>query len=234
MSLDFRFTDIKNYKTVCYQEVKQEDLPEGETLERMVVQSQHVPFGNSWAFARDEQGEEDRTRIRRISPVTSSLVWSTITLHMRGITEENVADFYVRHRLYEELLGPSLINAKGEGRMITFDEIKAHIGLTVNVCEESWAFFAAALMERARERFLPQEYKGVRQASWVGSPSQAIGDALALMEKASNVAADFSMDEEDKPLEKALRWLDEGRRLFEEAKWAFETAELERDYAEEE
>lgn len=96
---------------------------------------------------REENGEQ----VRIWSPVTETLVWRSMAIGMGSITEENIAEFYFRMRLYDELFEPSLYEPDGEGgikyRSITRDELKAHIGLRCNVGPETRSAFVKRMMK---------------------------------------------------------------------------------------
>lgn len=68
----------------------------------------------------------------RINPVTESLIWTTITVGMGFIEEKNLDEFAYRLFFYEQAFGASLYR-EGKDRFITYEEIKAHIGLRTNV-----------------------------------------------------------------------------------------------------
>jgi hypothetical protein len=83
-----------------------------------------------------------------MSPVTNSLIWSTIAVDLPGPTAANVGEFFARLRLTEMMHGPFLIRAvdpetgkrpEGEAAFITIDEVIAHIGLRCNVGTETRA-----------------------------------------------------------------------------------------------
>ena len=81
-----------------------------------------------------------------MSPVTNSLIWSTIAVDLPGITEANASEFFARIRIWETLFGAFLVRAEVDGKrpegtaaFITEDEVIAHIGLTCNVSPVSRA-----------------------------------------------------------------------------------------------
>ena len=81
-----------------------------------------------------------------MSPVTNSLIWSTIAVDLPGITEANAAEFFARIRIWETLFGAFLIRAEVDGKrpegaaaFITETEVLNHIGLTCNVSPVSRA-----------------------------------------------------------------------------------------------
>lgn len=85
--------------------------------------------------------DADGTPLRRLNPVTNSLVWSTISVKLGAITEANADEFYARYKFCERLDGPFLTGAGGKPYRLTPEDVQAHIGLTCNVVNESRAKF---------------------------------------------------------------------------------------------
>lgn len=109
MSLNWNIQDIKDCENVCFEVAEETDKVKG------VVKG-------------------DKT----LKPLTEALIWATITVDMRGITEKNWKEFAARLMITEKLDGPWLRKVKdGEiiDQFITWEDVKAHIGLSVNVQE---------------------------------------------------------------------------------------------------
>lgn len=72
-------------------------------------------------------------------PVTNAIVWASISVELGGITETNAEQWYARLHIIERLFGPMLIRGSSHvgAPEITADEVRAHIGLTVNVSPKS-------------------------------------------------------------------------------------------------
>ena len=236
MSLNYDFRKIKNQETVCYQELRAEQLPPDKTLEGMVSESQYH-MGCAWYYPKGGDDKPDKTRIQRLHPVTNDLIWATLALNLGRITKENIDEFWVRYKVYQQLAGPTLNKRNDKGEWVecsaTKEEIEAHIGLWTNVSEESWTYFLAAMGERARQRFLPAGSSGGRKSSWIGSPSQALEDALELLKKAEDSVRNFSTDEEyevlvvsgEKDLRSAIQFTEQAQSAFEEAELGEEGGE---------
>ena len=135
MSLDFKLTTIKNYRTTCY--IKK-PLPAGQPL---------PPSGNWYRI------EEDPNVIEQLNPVTSALVWITIAIDMGDITENNALEFYARVACSEKMFGNYLTSDEGP-RPITLEDVKAHIGLHTNVSMQSWGSFVRRQMLNLRSNIL--------------------------------------------------------------------------------
>lgn len=77
-------------------------------------------------------GERFKKGDRLVSPITNALIWSTMSVGMNEITEDNARRFYDRLRLQQKLFGPELRRPDGSGVEISFDDVKANIGLRTN------------------------------------------------------------------------------------------------------
>lgn len=93
-----------------------------------------------------EKGDDDR----RLNPVTETLIWSTIGVGLRGITDKNVDEFAARFRILERIHGAFLYkpNPDGEGTIdwyLSDEDFIAHIGLGCNVSDESRTAWARRL-----------------------------------------------------------------------------------------
>lgn len=69
-----------------------------------------------------------------IKPLTNSMIWATLYVNMREITEENAEEFFVRLQLCFRL-------TKSGNSDITLEDVKNHIGLKTNVPEKTWNEF---------------------------------------------------------------------------------------------
>src|SRR4051812_47317628 len=63
-----------------------------------------------------------------LNPKTKALIFLTMHTGIAVITEENAAEFYARSNVIERLLG--------ETNPITFEDVKAHIGLRTNAFQK--------------------------------------------------------------------------------------------------
>lgn len=71
--------------------------------------------------------------IRIWHPLTESLVWRTMLVHMGEITEENAAEFYARSKMASRITEQKPMYMDGKPYDFTLEDVKSHIGLTTNV-----------------------------------------------------------------------------------------------------
>lgn len=79
--------------------------------------------------------DEDGETILYLKSVTDRLIWGTMGVKMGSITEKNHKEFFARLRIMEKLDGYPPDNR------VTYEEVRAHIGLRTNVCTDTWAKF---------------------------------------------------------------------------------------------
>lgn len=83
------------------------------------------------------------------NPVTTAIIWATMAVGLGEITEKNFEEFYRRLHLWEHSVQSFLSWGQDKdyaNRYITYDEVKAHIGLRTNVSKESDSVFFKKLM----------------------------------------------------------------------------------------
>jgi hypothetical protein len=127
MSLNWKLSNIPNWKELCYETF-------AGTREEMQARIETVTlFGPSWAWT-----DETETAIERMAPTTYCLVFASTVVGLGEITEENVDEFYRRISVLEGIHGAYRIRREGEQNLphtYTLDEIRAHIGLKINVAD---------------------------------------------------------------------------------------------------
>lgn len=105
----------------------------------------------------------------RMSAVTEGLIWSALSVGLRGITEDNVDEWLIRLALLDHLNGNTILTVDGNPRPFTRQEVEAHIGLTTNVTDRkrpSWA-------KEAVEKFFADEaYRIKRDKKKAAQPPQ--------------------------------------------------------------
>tara|TARA_R110002153_G_scaffold23856_3_gene76656 strand:- start:2304 stop:2696 length:393 start_codon:yes stop_codon:yes gene_type:complete len=121
MPLTYNFTKIENYEQICTRK-----LVEGD------------------------KGFNPKEDLFRTTPLAESLVWMSMFIGMREITEKNWEQFYWRTRLLEVTTGAyrqmgtydddDKIIAREE-QFFTKEEIKSMIGLSTNASEMTKAEF---------------------------------------------------------------------------------------------
>ena len=82
----------------------------------------------------------------RVHPVTECLVFGTMGVGLGEITEANCDEFARRLAIYQELVGAMMVNDKGP-RLITAEEVRAHIGLHTNVRNEKPAAWRKRMLD---------------------------------------------------------------------------------------
>lgn len=83
---------------------------------------------------------EDGELRRRLTQSTESLIFLTMVVGLGRITESNYKEFYKRIALFERLRGCVRVKKSDSGKFVddpyTLEDIRQHIGLTVNVSDE--------------------------------------------------------------------------------------------------
>lgn len=82
-------------------------------------------------FETDKK-DKDGEPLFSLSPVTEAIIWATMSVDIGKITEENAAEFHARESFYETLYGKPLYK-DGEAVGISYEDVKRHVGLVVNV-----------------------------------------------------------------------------------------------------
>jgi len=89
----------------------------------------------------DEINEETGKPYCQLQPLTNALIWAGIPVGLNGITEDNYVEWWHRLAALQSWHGAYLMDADGNDKVITLADVKAHIGLDVNVgteCIEYW------------------------------------------------------------------------------------------------
>lgn len=146
MSLNYNLSAIENWQQVCF--ARRSEPPEGAPRECSLedfVEEQPWFMGPSWEMS------DDGTEIVRMNAITFAFCFLSQSVMMGDITEKNYKEVYLRWYMIERASGARLQTATGEPRYITLEDVKAHIGLKVNVAIESKAKFKNNLMRILRE-----------------------------------------------------------------------------------
>jgi hypothetical protein len=249
MSLNWRIGDVKNYREVCYERVTAKEAKEvGTSIDELLAQSSFM--GPNWYTP----GESDQERlansevVERLSPLTNCLIWATMSVDLRGITEENYSEFWLRICLLEKLTGHFLMEKDEAGewgpRKITLAEVKSHIGLSCNVSPLSWREWLGRTMDRVRTDTLKSVgVKDTRSESWAPKLSQVATDTEDQMSVFVKALEQHDLDEDDEERRrhdrdlgkayKAVSWLADAADTWQEIEERLE-AELEAAEAAEE
>ena len=81
-------------------------------------------------------------------PITSALIWGTMSVGLNAITEKNWEEFYVRCHAIETINGAWLLDKDLKGRPITAEDVKSHVGLHTNADTRTKAEFQKDIYRR--------------------------------------------------------------------------------------
>jgi hypothetical protein len=127
MSLDYKLANIQNFETVCYETFT------GTEEEMQARIDTPALFGPSWVWV-----DEEHTAVERLSPTTHCLIWASMVVRLGEITEANVEEWHRRLSTLESIHGAYRVRRDGDLNLphpYTLDEVRAHIGLRVNVSD---------------------------------------------------------------------------------------------------
>lgn len=133
MSLNYNFADIKDWEKVVKIPVPENADPNQLRMSTTVWET------------------EEGIPTHYMNPVTHVLIFGTMTVGMGKITEKNYKEFWMRMQFADVVFGPSL-KSKGKGRGVTLQEVKQHIGLSTNVCNETGATFYKRMKQSVERR----------------------------------------------------------------------------------
>lgn len=69
---------------------------------------------------------------RRLSNITNALIWMTLAVDIGDINDKTIDEFFVRMSIVERLNGPAFA-VDGKPYLITYEDLRQHIGLHTNV-----------------------------------------------------------------------------------------------------
>ena len=127
MSLDYKLSKIKNWHTLCFETFT------GSPEEMQARVDTVSLFGPAWVWV-----DEEHTAIERVSPTTFCLIFAAMVVRLGEITEANVEEWYRRLSTLESIHGAYRIGRQGDLNVpytYTLEEVRAHIGLRVNVSD---------------------------------------------------------------------------------------------------
>lgn len=89
-------------------------------------------------------------------PITNALIWATMSVGIRDITEETIPEFYARLRVWENIAGPMLWGkdeetGKLEERKVEVADLRKRIGLHTNassMTRAEWRKNLASYLDR--------------------------------------------------------------------------------------
>ncbi len=105
----------------------------------------------------DDKGE--------MSPITNTLIWSTMFVGFNKITNKNYKQFHQRLIELELASGGGLLVAEdGHSRQPTIHEVKSHVGLSTNASVQSnskWSRNLARIIQETAEKRINNEQQQV-------------------------------------------------------------------------
>lgn len=141
MSLDYVLDKIENWK-----EVTRCEIPEDYTADQI----------RSLMTSADVFHDDAGNHTHYQNPVTVTLIWATLTVGLPKITEKNFKEFWLRLRVSDILMGyPIQVlqeDGSTEGRHLTLEEVKQHIGLSTNGCTETHTKFFSRMIRKLESK----------------------------------------------------------------------------------
>jgi len=123
MALNWWFENIKDWKRKCYRKVK---IDKNDNI-----------FGIT----------REREDLYELKPVTNLLIWSSMTIGMKRITEKNASEFH-RRLIALEILTTGV----KKGSMPTLKQVQDHIGLSTNVTKHTSAQWNKILLSKLSKK----------------------------------------------------------------------------------
>ena len=100
-----------------------------------------------------------------MSPITNTLIWSTMFVGLSKITDKNYKQFHKRLIELELASGGGLLVADdGHSRQPTIHEVKSHVGLITNASVQSnsqWSRNIARIIQETAEKRIKHEEQEV-------------------------------------------------------------------------
>lgn len=118
---------------------------------------EHSPsFGNCPTGCTSEihSPSDERDRMVHEGFITECLIWATMGIGMRSITESNWQDFYIRVKMWESIIGAFGSTWQNNERVplsITAENIRRRIGLGTNASTFTMNEYVKHLRERVLE-----------------------------------------------------------------------------------
>lgn len=106
-------------------------------------------------------------------PITNALIWATMSVGIRDITEENIPEFYARLRVWEDIAGPMLWGKDEETgklveRKIEVDDLRKRIGLHTNassMTRAEWRKNLASYLDRKATEYKRDAESEMKEAA---------------------------------------------------------------------
>jgi hypothetical protein len=140
MGLNYRLSDITDYRSVCFE---RRTFTTDEEREALLASGGFM--GPHWGVVNTEPGV-----VERLTVTTNTLILATMNVGMGHITEKTVKEFYTRLRMQETAFGAYRRDGAGNDHPFTYAEVRAHIGLWTNAGTETNGAFHKRLTTNLR------------------------------------------------------------------------------------
>lgn len=106
-------------------------------------------------------------------PITNALIWATMSVGIRDITEENIPEFYARLSVWESIVGAMLYETdtetgKATERGVTVEDLRKRIGLHTNassMTRAEWRKNLAAYFDRKADEHKRSAVNEMKEAA---------------------------------------------------------------------
>ena len=139
--LHARYTGIENWRDLCVERFT-------GTPEEMEERVNRVSFmGPDWCWS-----DAEHTAIHRLAVTTHTLAFAMIHVGMGEITADNAERVWSRLAAVEAVHGAFRVDGDKSPVPFTWDDVRAHVGLRVNVADENDRTFASKVRRWKREQ----------------------------------------------------------------------------------
>lgn len=106
-------------------------------------------------------------------PITNALIWATMSVGIRDITEETIPEFYARLSVWESIVGAMLYETdtetgKATERGVTVEDLRKRIGLHTNassMTRAEWRKNLAAYFDRKADEHKRSAVNEMKEAA---------------------------------------------------------------------
>lgn len=141
MPLIVRYTNIENWQSVCF------DTFTGTPDEMDALVQRVTFFGPDWGWTDDTH-----TSVKRVSVTTHVLGFAMMQVGLNGITRDNAERVWSRLATIEAIHGAFRRDGDGNPVYFAWTDVEKHIGLHVNVGNETDRTFNARVKRWKKEK----------------------------------------------------------------------------------
>tara|TARA_Y100000310_G_C20627686_1_gene786876 strand:- start:390 stop:857 length:468 start_codon:yes stop_codon:yes gene_type:complete len=139
----------------------------GKIVDRDTICWEDVPDDYSRGMMDMIRVDEDTGQQQRMSPITSAIIFGTMTIGLNAVTEKNFDDFHDRMIIVQTVYDTVMIMERSGPddpfvkRPISYTELRQHIGLTTNATSMTKREFKEQIMKNlyrdaTRERHIAE------------------------------------------------------------------------------